>query len=142
VGTETTRESGQELVNLASNWRESHTVNTTGHEKLRNCEKTSDRIKPIELDYLVAALVDAVHSLRRGRKPRGRVTRSKRARSFYSKDAGREDAHRSPAEGRKPRWRVDTSREKTSTERNKNSLTRLWRDGQAKMEDEAKAQGR
>jgi hypothetical protein len=49
--------------------RESHTVNTTGHEKLRNCKKTSDRIKPIELDYLVAALVDAVHSLHRGRKP-------------------------------------------------------------------------
>jgi hypothetical protein len=41
-----------------------------------------DRIKPVEPNYVVTALVDCIHSLFRGRKPRRRDARSKRARGF------------------------------------------------------------
>jgi hypothetical protein len=40
------------------------------------------RIKPVVPDYMVAALVDDVHSLFGGRKPQRKEDESKRARRF------------------------------------------------------------
>jgi hypothetical protein len=92
------------------------------------CKKMPDRIKPVESGYVVAAHVNDVHSLFRGRMPRRREDRSKRARRLGSKDPAREDTLHSPFEGRKPQRRVDTSRGRRHPWRRiKNSLTRRWK---------------
>jgi hypothetical protein len=49
-------------------------------QRTLQCKKTPDCIKPVESGYVVAAHVDDVYSLFRGRMPRRREDRSKRAR--------------------------------------------------------------
>jgi hypothetical protein len=60
---------------------------------------TPDHIKPVEPNYVVAALVEDVHSLFWGRKPRRRDDQRKRARRFDPLDAAREDTSARPSRG-------------------------------------------